>query len=146
MTASPRATSAACFAATYAALHVAHHVGDQWVQRHHQACEKALPGWRGWRANLGHVATYTATAGVALAAVRWRTGDGPSAGRAAAGLALIAVTHAWADRRHTLAWLADRVGKGNYYCFTAPGLSGAYHLDQSFHLACNAVAAGVMAA
>jgi hypothetical protein len=59
-----------------------------------------------------------------------------------AGLAVDAVTHWWADRRTTLAWLARVTGKGEFYRLGAPRAghddnphigTGAYALDQSFH-------------
>jgi len=65
------------------------------------------------------------------------------------GLGVDAVTHGWADRRSTLAWLAKVTGKTEFYSLgtgthpahpvTAMGKpaahlgTGAYALDQSFH-------------
>ncbi|MEN3540981.1 hypothetical protein AAH991_38110 [Microbispora sp. ZYX-F-249] len=62
----------------------------------------------------------------------------------AVALLVDAVSHFWADRRYTLAWLADLLGKGDYYRLGAPRPgwndnvttgTGAYHLDQSWHVA-----------
>lgn len=66
-----------------------------------------------------------------------------------AGLGVDALTHWWADRRTTLAWLARVTGKAEFYSLgtaahpahpvTADGKpaatlgTGAYALDQSFH-------------
>jgi hypothetical protein len=71
-----------------------------------------------------------------------------------AGQLVSAVTHYWADRRTTLARLADALGKGGYYRLGAPrpgrddNLSlgtGAYALDQSWHWLWLGVAATVTA-
>jgi hypothetical protein len=52
------------------------------------------------------------------------------------------LTHYWADRRTTLAALATRVGKGEFYALGAPRPgrednptigTGAYALDQAWH-------------
>jgi hypothetical protein len=59
-----------------------------------------------------------------------------------AGQAVSAVTHYWADRRTTLAGLAGRVGKGEFYRLGTPRPdhddnptlgTGAYALDQAWH-------------
>ncbi|MFF4777593.1 transcriptional regulator [Microtetraspora fusca] len=118
------------FAVTLAVLYGAHQVADHWIQTHDQACDKALPGWAGWRANLGHVATYTAILAAALALVGWRYHLGYAPGWVAAGLAINAVTHAWADRRAPLRALAVAIGKKSYWD-EVPG--GAYQLDQAWH-------------
>ena len=71
-----------------------------------------------------------------------------------AGLGIDAVTHWWADRRSTLAWLARVTGKGEFYRLGAPRAdhddnphigTGAYALDQSFHHLWLLVAALVIA-
>lgn len=67
-----------------------------------------------------------------------------------AGLGLDAASHWWADRRSSLAWLAEVTGKSEFYSLgtgahpahpiTAEGKpaghlgTGAYALDQSFHV------------
>ncbi|MER5326916.1 hypothetical protein [Streptosporangium roseum] len=78
----------------------------------------------GWTANLGHVTTYSLTLAVALAVVGWRFQLGYAPGWVAAGLALNAVTHAWADRRAPLRALAVAIGKKSYWD-EVPG--GAWH-------------------
>ncbi|GAA3158440.1 hypothetical protein GCM10010466_56480 [Planomonospora alba] len=132
----------AAFAATFAALFAAHSVGDHWVQTHHQACAKGAPTAAGRLACLRHVATLTATKAAALAALALATGLTFSALPLAFGLAVDALSHYWADRRTTLAALAERIGKGDFYRLgsprpghdDAPHLgTGAYALDQSFH-------------
>ena len=135
--------NAATFAAVFAALYVAHHVGDQWVQTHRQALTKGAAGWPGRWACARHVATYTATAVVMLAAaiLLLPLPVGPLG--VVAGQVVSAVTHYWADRRSTLRALAEAIGKGDYYQLGAPRDgrddnpstgTGAYHLDQAWHV------------
>jgi hypothetical protein len=136
------------FAAFFAALYAAHEIGDHWVQTQHQADHKHEPGRSGWYALIGHVATYTTTAAVALALVIWRCDihvDATTGYRILAGLAISAITHGWADRRHTLAWLAHKIGSGPFYQVKSGGISGSYLLDRSFHIGWLAIAALVMA-
>ncbi|MFI6793710.1 DUF3307 domain-containing protein [Nonomuraea sp. NPDC050383] len=127
------------FSATFVALYVGHQVGDHWAQTHRQAMAKGAPGRAGRLACLDHVITLTLTKLVALALLWLATGWVPSGIAAAVGLALAAVSHYWADRRHTLAALAERIGKGDFYRLgmpeSAPTGTGAYALDQSWHLA-----------
>lgn len=89
---------AARFAALYAALTAAHEVGDYWAQQDADAVAKGKPGREGTAACLRHVAGYTATQAVAVAAVNRTFGLRLSWPRAAAGLALSAATHYAADR------------------------------------------------
>jgi hypothetical protein len=147
--------SAGTMGAVFAALYAAHTLGDHWIQTDHQAAHKALPGRAGWVADLGHVATLTLTQVLALAGLAV-IGVHLSAGQVTAGLAVNAVTHAWADRRHTLARLAELVpGKANFYRLGTPRAghddaphigTGAYALDQSFHIGWLFVAALIIAA
>ncbi|WP_123970635.1 DUF3307 domain-containing protein [Streptomyces sp. TLI_185] len=133
---------AATFAAVFVALYVAHSVGDHWVQSSHQAAHKGRPGWVGCLADARHVATLTATKLVVLLPVVWLLDLRMSVLGILAGLGIDAVTHWWADRRSTLAWLARVTGKGEFYRLGAPRAgrddnphigTGAYALDQSFH-------------
>jgi hypothetical protein len=91
-------TAAARFAALYAALTAAHEVGDYWAQQDADAVAKGKPGREGVTACLRHVAGYTATQAVAVAAVNRAFGLRVTWRRAAAGLALSAATHYLADR------------------------------------------------
>ncbi|WP_329573867.1 transcriptional regulator [Streptomyces sp. NBC_01361] len=133
---------AALFAAVFVALYVAHSVGDHWVQSSHQSAHKGLPGWVGRLAGARHVATLTATKLVVLLPVVWLLDLSVSVLGMVLGLGIDAVTHWWADRRTTLAWLAKVTGKGEFYRLGAPraGMgdnpslgTGAYALDQSLH-------------
>ncbi|MGW9172936.1 transcriptional regulator [Streptomyces decoyicus] len=139
----------ATFAAVFIALYVAHSVGDHWVQSSCQAADKGKPGWTGRLAGARHVATLTATKLVLLALVAALLGLHLSAVGLVAGMGVDALTHWWADRRSTLAWLAKVTGKAEFYSLgtgahpahpvTATGGpaahlgTGAYALDQSFH-------------
>lgn len=144
------------FAAVFAALYAAHQVGDHWPSTHHGALRKGmrrsdalaagLHPHTGPRACAMHVATYTATGVLFLALLAWRTGLDLDPARTAAGLGVSALSHYWADRRYTLAWLCDRLaflGKDQFYRLGTPREghddnptlgTGAYALDQSFHL------------
>lgn len=135
--------SAAVFLVSFAALYTAHMVGDHWVQTHAQALTKALPGWPGRLACARHVATLTATKAVALLAAATVTGTHVSLARAAAALAFDAASHYLADRCTPLASLAALIGKTGFYQLGAPRPghddaphlgTGAYALDQSWHI------------
>ncbi|GAA4033865.1 DUF3307 domain-containing protein [Streptomyces plumbiresistens] len=129
---------AVTFAAYFVALWVAHEVADHWAQTHHQALTKGHRSRAGARSCLMHVTTYTALT-AALGGLVWVVLDLQIS---LAGQLVSAVTHYWADRRYTLAWLADRLGKSRYYVLGAPRQghddnttlgTGAYALDQSWH-------------
>ncbi|MFY1688034.1 DUF3307 domain-containing protein [Plantactinospora sp. WMMB782] len=145
----------AAFAAVFVALFVAHQVADHWIQTQHQADCKGRPGWPGRLACAAHVATYTLTALVALAALALSTDLDVSPGKVAAGLAISAVTHYIADRRTPLKRLAELTGSARFYALGCPRPgrddnpslgTGSYALDQSFHYLFLFVAALVIAA
>lgn len=147
--------SPATFAAVFAALYAAHSFGDHWVQTHHQATTKGTPGWQGRAACAYHVLTLTATKAAFLAFMQAVTGLHLSLVAVYAGLLVDAVSHYWADRRTTLAALADRLGKGDFYRMGAPRPghgdaphlgTGAYALDQSWHHAWLFIAALIITA
>ncbi|WP_260636324.1 DUF3307 domain-containing protein [Streptomyces angustmyceticus] len=139
----------ATFAAVFIALYVAHSVGDHWVQTSCQSATKSQPGWTGRLAGIRHVATLTATKLALLALVAVLLGLSLSVVGLVVGMGVDALTHWWADRRSTLAWLAKVTGKAEFYSLgtgahpahpvTAAGGpaahlgTGAYALDQSFH-------------
>lgn len=111
---------AATFAAIAVALLVAHQVADHWVQTSHQAAHKGRPGWEGRRACAAHVASYTLCTTLAVVVV-WLALDLPlTLGGVLCGQLVSAVTHYWADRRTTLATLADRLGLGGFYRLGSP--------------------------
>jgi len=145
---------AATFAAVFVALYVAHQVADHWIQTQHQADHKGRPGWPGRIACTAHVASYTATAALALAALHVALALPLNPWRVAAGLLVSAVTHYIADRRTPLKRLAELTGSAGFYalgsCRTGrddnPSLgTGAYALDQSFHYLFLFVAALIIA-
>lgn len=132
--------SAAAFAAVFAALFVGHSVGDHWVQTHHQATHKGIPGRAGRWACAKHVTTLAATQAACLVAVVACTSLSLSPWWTAAGLAANAGTHYWADRRTTLERLAAalewRMGKASFAALGAGQGhlgTGAYALDQAWH-------------
>lgn len=134
------------FAAVFVALYAAHEVGDHWVQTHAQACGKGAAGWTGRFLCAKHVATLAVTKLVALALVAAVTGLEVNPFAVAAALLVDGVSHYWADRRTTLEALADKIaGKGDFYRFgdgsAAPTGTGAYALDQSWHVGWLLVAA-----
>ncbi|MET8049808.1 transcriptional regulator [Streptosporangium sp. NPDC005286] len=148
-------TAAATFAAVFAALFAAHSVGDHWVQTHGQACAKGAPTVAGRLACIRHVATLTLTKTAALAALALVTGLTLHPLAFLAGLGVDALSHYWADRRVTLARLAEALGKGDFYRLGAPRPgttdaphlgTGAYALDQSWHIGWLFVAALIIAA
>ncbi|MFE4855789.1 DUF3307 domain-containing protein [Streptomyces sp. NPDC056670] len=133
---------AASFAAVFVALYVAHSVGDHWVQSSHQSMTKGHPSWVGRLADARHVATLTLTKVALLLPVAFLLDLHLSVPGIVVGLGVDAVSHWWADRRSTLAWLAKVTGKGEFYRLGAPRPghddnphigTGAYALDQSFH-------------
>ncbi|MEV8365905.1 transcriptional regulator [Streptomyces niveus] len=140
---------AATFAAVFVALYVGHSVGDHWVQSSCQAADKGKPGWTGRLADARHVLGLTLTKMILLLPVVFLLDLRVSALGLVLGFAVDAVTHWWADRRSTLAWLAKVTGKSEFYSLGTPAHpaapataeggyaptlgTGAYALDQSFH-------------
>jgi hypothetical protein len=138
----------------FALLFASHELGDHWIQTSHQALNKHRDDTTGRATCAAHVAALTATHGLALAAGAAATRDPLRPRRVAAGLAVIAVTHYWADRRTTLARLAKALHQSEYYGFGQPRPghddaphvgTGAFHLDQAWHVGWLAVAAAIIA-
>ena len=152
MIASPAAVAATAFAALYAA----HMVADHWVQTDQQAAHKGQSGIVGHWNCFKHVATYTLIGlgtVIATAAALGHLGQISPVSLAAATV-INGATHYWADRRHTLAWLARVTAHGNFYRLGAPRPghddnpnlgTGSYVLDQSFHIVCLLISAVVTA-
>jgi Protein of unknown function (DUF3307) len=142
--------TAITFATVLPALLVVHNVADHWTQTHHQALSKGSAGWSGRLACARHVASYTAMTSAVVGLLVITHLASVSLTGFLLGQAVSAVTHYWADRRTTLAALAELVGKGDYYRFGSPRPghddnatvgTGAYTLDQSWHWAWLLVAA-----
>ena len=138
------------FAASFAALFAAHQVGDHWVQSSCQAAGKGGTGWPARIACAKHVASLTITKLVFLTPVVLLLGLTVHPLAALIGLLVDAASHYWADRRTSLARLAALVGKGTFYRLGSPRPdrddnpslgTGAYALDQSWHIAWLVVAA-----
>lgn len=141
--------AAAVFAAVFVALYVAHSVGDHWVQTSCQAATKGQSGWTGRLACGRHIAGLTLTKVLLLAPVVLLLDLRVSTLGLVLGLGVDAASHYWADRRTTLARLADRCGKTEFYSLGTPAHpshpvtaegeyaptigTGAYALDQSWH-------------
>ncbi|GIJ81424.1 Protein of unknown function [Micromonospora phaseoli] len=155
MFADPTGVHAGTFTAVFVALYVAHQVGDHWIQSQHQADHKGLPGWPGRIACAAHVTTYTATALLALVFLIAGTGLRLDPWAVGVGLAVSAVSHYIADRRTPLKRIADALGSGRFYALGTPRPgrddnpslgTGAYALDQSWHIGWLFVSALLIAA
>jgi Protein of unknown function (DUF3307) len=146
--------TAATFAAVFAALYAAHQVGDHWVQTGRQAACKGSRDAAGRAACAGHVATLTLTKLLFIATAALVLDLPWHPVWLAAGLCVDAASHYWADRRFTLAGLCARLGKTGFYQLGAPRPgrddnpslgTGAYALDQSWHIGWLFVAALIVA-
>lgn len=123
------------------ALIAAHYVADYWFQTTRQSNIKGNAGWDGRLACVAHVATYTATALVAVLAAAAVT-DAPLFWPAlVAGLGVSAVTHYIADRRAPLRRIAGWFRKDPNWLNNG----GLHQLDQSWHIGWLFVAALIMA-
>jgi len=141
--------------AVFGTLYAAHQVADHWVQTSHQAGRKGDPGWTGRLACLMHVLTYSLTALVALTFLGLASGLTRPPWQVTAGLAISAVTHYIADRRTPLRRIAELIGSGGFYSLGTPRPgrddnpslgTGAYALDQSWHVGWLFVAALIIGA
>lgn len=129
------------FPTLFLLLHVAHLAADYPLQTDHQAARKADSGAKGWRANLAHAATHTATSAAALLVGSSILDLTLQLEPALAALAWITATHAVVDRRWPVAaWmrLARQTNWADH--------GGAAHVDQTAHTLAIAVAALYLAA
>lgn len=136
----PFPSATAQFAAVYALLTGSHELADYWVQSNADSVIKGNPGRQGQAACLRHVATYTATQAAALYTGHRVLGLRLTPTRAAAVLAVSAITHYVADRSAghwrdpepttLLPRLAERLGKTPW---TQADPSAGPLLDQSWH-------------
>ncbi|MFF8697334.1 transcriptional regulator [Streptomyces sp. NPDC015144] len=141
--------TATLFATTFITLHIGHSVGDHWVQSSCQAATKGLPGRAGRLACGRHILGLTLTKALALIPSLLILDLTVTALGLTLGLGLDAASHYWADRRTTLAKLAQTCGKAEFYSLGTPTHpahpvtvagtpaatlgTGAYALDQSWH-------------
>lgn len=148
------ADTLAAVGAVFAGLFAAHQIADHWVQTQHQASSKGLPGWPGRLACIRHVASYTATAAVALVALAIWAGLELRPVPVVTALLVSAVSHYIADRRTPLRWIAEKIGSGPFYRLGQPRAghndnptlgTGAYALDQSWHVSWLFVASLIIA-
>lgn len=149
--------SAATFAAVFAALYAAHSFGDHWYgQTHAQALGKGAHTRQGRMHCVKHVLLLAGHKVAFILLMELATGLRLPWPALLLGLAVDGVSHYWADRRFTLAWLAEKTGKGAFYKLgadtvdkdgkPAPTLgTGAYALDQSFHVLFLFIAALIIA-
>lgn len=130
-------STAATFAAVAVTLYAGHQLADHVLgQTDRQATEKTLPGWSGWRANLGHVALYHVVLAVMLGVV-WIVLDLPlSLGGVAAGLGFSTVTHAVLDRRWPVRAVLRVTGSAPFAELKSGGMNGLYLADQALHYGC----------
>lgn len=138
-------TSASVLSVAFAALYAAHQVGDHWLQTPAQASNKGGRGWAARTACARHVAVLAAAKALALWAAFSVAGLPVHLLWWAAGLGVDAASHYWADRRTTLRALAGLFGPAKLAFFDLgsprpgrddnPSLgTGAYALDQSWHV------------
>lgn len=162
------------FAGIAVALYAAHHVGDYWVQTDHQAQHKGAEGKIGRRACRTHVLSYLLTQSLFMLAVEIVTDFRVTTVGAFLALFVSGVTHYVADRReHGLMFkLARRLpGKARFLMLGVPRESvhlvshtngewsgdaalvhdnpslgtGAWALDQSWHIFWGVFVAGLVA-
>jgi hypothetical protein len=140
---------------TFVTLFAAHSFADHWVQRHEEAQGKGAPGLAGQLYCLAHVSSLTIFKAGSLLMAYGATGIWPPLWAAGLVLVLDAGTHYWADRaayhadkegrKVTLELLADKLGKSVFWNLGKTGVdkdgrpaaslgTGAYALDQSFHV------------
>lgn len=150
-------TAASVLAVSFAAVYAAHQVGDHWLQTPTQALSKGGTGWAARAACARHVAVLAGVKVAALVAAFTVAGLPVRPGWWAAGLGIDAVSHYWADRRVTLRALAAMFGPGKaaFFDLGAPRAgrddnptlgTGAYALDQSWHIGWLFITALILAA
>lgn len=140
---------------TFVGMFAAHQFADHWIQTHDEALGKGGPGLAGQLYCLAHVSTLTAYKFGTLLMVYGATGIWPPLWAVALVLVLDGATHYWADRaafhagkegrKVTLELVADKMGKSAFWNLGKTGVdaegrpaaslgTGAYALDQSFHV------------
>lgn len=124
--------------AIYAMFHAAHGMADYWGQTDWQAQNKA----KNWLALWSHATNYGLSVGTA-SLILWYADAGVASWKLAALPLVIALPHAWMDRRHFLTWFCEKT-KG-WSQDDIPKLTPiqaavrvhvSIHMDQKFHYAC----------
>lgn len=151
------ATAAAVFAAVFCLFYVGHRVGDTWGQRSVDAVHKQVPGPRGALHCGIHVAMLTGAKALFLVPGVLVLGLPVSVGGVVLALAVDAMSHYLVDRGAPLRAMARATGNGEFIdrvtvvrtpggpaAATGPG-TGAFELDQAWHLAWVGVAALIVA-
>lgn len=162
---------AARLAAYFVVLDVCHDLADHVVQTDQQAVNKSERSRRGYRAMLGHVASYTTVQAVGLASLR-AVGLCPPAASLTAAVAWSAGSHAFLDRRWPVKRLLEKTGSSNFArpqivadvraqvfnpmkrgsapfargtAMSSLPLHGPYLADQSLHRVCLLISAAILA-
>lgn len=138
-----RPSRAATFAAVYTLLHAAHQAGDYLAQTDPQALRKPCAADRdvqcteteSWGALVGHITSYHLIQAAALLLANRALSLHLTPGRAAAGIAISALTHTLIDRRWPVRLWMDHTGSSG---FRSRG--GAPQVDQAMHYLALAVA------
>ena len=117
------------FASLFLVLFVAHFAGDYLFQTDAMAKHKAEHSREGWRHNLNHVASHVAASFGALFVAQAALGLRTSAAATIGGIAWIALSHGFIDRRWPVAWWMKRTGSGDFFDH-----GGAPLVDQAMHI------------
>jgi len=145
---------AVAFAALAAASYPAHLLADHPFQTSACAMTKGEPGRAGRVACARHTATVVAFQAAAVVFVAVVAGLSLDPLAVAAGLALTAWSHYWIDRRFTAAGLWEAIGRTPFAQLGTPRAdrddnpslgSGAYRMDQDWHILWIALTCLVMA-
>ncbi|MBM0201814.1 transcriptional regulator [Micromonospora sp. STR1s_5] len=159
-------TSLITLAAVFVALYALHPAADHWIQTQAQADHKGCDPDHGtgrhehcttWQSRwhcAKHVATYglTQLAGITVLIAVFGLRLSPLS--LALGMAINLGTHYLADRRVPFRAIAERLGSGGFYQLGLPRAgrddnpslgTGAYALDQSWHIAFLFISAVVIA-
>jgi hypothetical protein len=136
------------FAGIAITLYIGHHIGDYWVQSDHDAAHKGKAGPEGVYACLRHVFSYVITQGVCVLLLSLATGEFIAPWLYAVSLIVSGVFHYAADRREfgimfrlarlipgKAKFLTLGVPRGGHYDDNPSLGTGAWALDQSWHIA-----------
>lgn len=146
--------AASAFAALFVASYPAHLLADHAGQPSSWAMAKGRCDHEGRVACAKHTVVVVALQGLAVTAVALITGLTLDPLAIAAGLLLTGWSHYWIDRRTTASGLFAAIGKAEFASLGAPRPgrednpslgTGAYRMDQDWHIAWIAITCLVMA-